>query len=410
MNAGDINITTLTIGSLNLLDPSVGTLVGFNIYESILQPLGPHAEIRFLDYNDSIVKSNINGKEDVTISFSNINTDTVTYKFKLLKKNYNDKTDKNQASGLYKEIDFHLVTAEFLNSQGNRINYSNETQTSSMVNDMLTKFLKTDKQVDIQEQTKGNRRLVFKNEHFIDVYRKLNNEHVSSDHKSSCYATFVQGGAQQKYVFATFEKLFEGSTVATLKQQNTLATKSASEDEKQNSIMWFKAPETFNTLPRSFSVAQKRGYDPTTGKGFNQKPQPEPKFVTADSSKIYDKPPNDANFVPVHTILDSSNNKEQTYVDDARKYRTMFLSHLAQNYADMEVPGNSNIKLGTMIQMDIPNKNVNNKGQDQEKQMDGKALVVNIRHKIRPNGTSPRHTMILRVVKGSWKEGGGGNG
>ena len=47
---------------------------------------------------------------------------------------------------------------------------------------------------------------------------------------------------------------------------------------------------------------------------------------------------------------------------------------------------------------------------EQEKQMNGKALVVSIRHKVKPLGQSPRYTMILRIVKASYKEQGGGNG
>ena len=45
-----------------------------------------------------------------------------------------------------------------------------------------------------------------------------------------------------------------------------------------------------------------------------------------------------------------------------------------------------------------------------ELSFNAEALVVSIRHKIKPTGQSPRYTMLLGVVKGGFKEGGGGNG
>jgi hypothetical protein len=46
---GDIDIKKFTIGGMNVADPKQVTLVGFNIYESILDPLGPYGEVRILD-------------------------------------------------------------------------------------------------------------------------------------------------------------------------------------------------------------------------------------------------------------------------------------------------------------------------------------------------------------------------
>ena len=99
-----------------------------------------------------------------------------------------------------------------------------------------------------------------------------------------------------------------------------------------------------------------------------------------------------------------------TYVADARQKRAAYISHLAQNAAELEIPGNTNIKVGSMIQLNIPGKTDATMSNNGERQMNGKALVVSIRHKVKPITESPRYTMILRVVKASFKEGGGGNG
>ena len=64
-----------------------------------------------------------------------------------------------------------------------------------------------------------------------------------------------------------------------------------------------------------------------------------------------------------------------------------------------------------MITISIPNKSVTNtNGADGEKQINGKALVVGIHHKIGPLSKTPRYTMVLKIVKASFEEGGGGVG
>jgi hypothetical protein len=43
-----------------------------------------------------------------------------------------------------------------------------------------------------------------------------------------------------------------------------------------------------------------------------------------------------------------------------------------------------------------------------ESQFADKVLVVGIRHRIRPQGQSPRYTMVLKVVKASFSKSSGG--
>ena len=64
MPAGDIKISSLKIGDLDLTNSQEATYVGFNIYEDILNPYGPMAEIRVLDYQDALGKNNIQGAYD----------------------------------------------------------------------------------------------------------------------------------------------------------------------------------------------------------------------------------------------------------------------------------------------------------------------------------------------------------
>jgi hypothetical protein len=76
-----------------------------------------------------------------------------------------------------------------------------------------------------------------------------------------------------------------------------------------------------------------------------------------------------------------------------------------QNAGELEVPGNPKIKLGSIVNLVVPKKAETGNAAG-ETQFNGKALVVAIKHKIKTLGETPRYTMILRVVKASYKDGG----
>jgi hypothetical protein len=280
-----------------------------------------------------------------------------------------------------------------------------------MVEDIVKNNFKSDKQIEIKETTRGQRRMVFHQEHPVEALKKLNDEHVSSQNESSLFTLFVTNdGGNQKYVFSTFEELFKQSPVVKLTQSATLGA-GASEEEKQNSIIWFKASDSFFTPSRPMDKSNEQTYNLVTGKAHNVPPKPAPQYKFSDPQGVY------GNFqgsgddrVPAQKLNDPANNKNTpTFVGDAKTKRQAYFSHLAQNAAELEIAGNSSIKLGSVIELNIPGKTDSSNSLG-EKQMNGKALVVAIRHKIKPFTETPRYTMVLRVVKASYKEGGGGNG
>lgn len=416
MAYGDINIQTLTIGGMNLNSGNPGLyMASMDLYEDILNPLGPIGEIKVVDAIDALGSVNLNGKEEAQISFTGDDSfgfGSKNFKFKLLQNsNLDDNSQTNYGSSHNKQYTLKLVRPELINAQGNYVKKSFNKNTSDMVKDIVKENLNSDLDVDIQDSTKGQRRLVFNEEHPVEAIRKLNNEHVSAQNESSLYTLFVtDDNGQQKYVFTTYEQLFSQAPVVKLNQTTTLGAGST-EIEKQNSMIWFKASDSFFTPTRPLDKPSGSEYNLTTGKVYRDK-KPVGNFKFADAQGVYSNYNGTGNEeVPVRTINDPVNNKNQnTYLSDARKKRAAFFSHLSQNAAELEIPGNPNIKLGSMIELNIPGKTDPAYSTLGEKQMNGRALVVAIRHKVKPLGQSPRYTMILRVVKASYKEGGGGNG
>jgi len=282
MPAGDIKISKLKIGDIDLTDPKQAGTAGFEIYEDILSITGPYAEIQVVDHSDALGKTNLNGSydKDVEIAFSLADGGSnASFKFKMMQnKNMSEGATEKQGSGHNKQYSIRCCSPEMLSAQGNFVKKSYEDQTSKMVEDILKNNFKTDKSVDA-ESTFGSRRFMFSNEHPLSALKRLNSEHVSDENKSSAFVLFQQcDGGSQKYVFSTFEKLFKGSSVVTLSQNATLGSSSTSESDKQNSIRWIKVPDSFNTPTRSLSKAQQTTYDPTTGTG-DQVDQKKQKFT-----------------------------------------------------------------------------------------------------------------------------------
>ena len=420
MPVGDINISKLKVGDLDLTDYSQVSYSSFNVYEDILSLGGPTFDVNVVDHSDALGKTRFNGSydKDIEVSFSLSDagsSESVSFKFKPLQnKNLDDKSSSFQGSGHSKQYEIRGVSQETLNAQGNFVQKSYNELTSKVAEDIIKNNLKSDKKIQIDETTKGKKRVIFSNENPFVSLKKLNELHVGTDSKSSCFVCFQkQDNNNQKYVITTFEKLFQQQPVATLKQNSTLDYGKTSETDKQNSIMWIKVPSSFFTLNRSLDKPLPNGYDPTTGIVYDEKKQQKDNFNLADGTHnsvgSFGSSPGYAKGVPSTAPHDSINNKDNTYITDGKKNRQRFISHLTQNYGVLEVPGNPKIKLGSMIEIEIPKKS-NSDNAAGETQFNGKALVVSIKHKIKPLGQSPRYTMVLGIVKGSYKEGGGSDG
>lgn len=407
MPAGDVNISKLKIGDIDLTQYKEASYVGLNIYEDILNAYGPVCEIRVLDHSDALGKKNVNGAFDkdieIAISNSDFGGEAKNYKLKFYQnKNLNDQSVNGGGSGHHKQYDIRGVSPEMLKAQGNYIQKSYKDQTHNIVKDVVKTV--SDKQLDIKSKSDVKRRVILNNKHFLDSVRHLNDIHSSNEEKSSCFVLYQETGQQSKYVFATFEKLFQEKPTVTLSQSVGLDGKSSFQ-EKQNSIIWFRPSNNFFTPSRPLAKSKQKTFNMTTHASYAPKDE-EIQFKLPDQP-VYKGKPSNTKEVPIYHTYDKANDKEKHTTADAKTNRAAFLSHLMQNSAELETYYNPKIKLGCMIELKIPNKS-NEGGSGGEKQFNGKCLVVAIRTKIKPLGQTPRATMVLRVIKASYKEGGNG--
>ena len=408
MAVGDINISSFRVGGLDLTNSDSVHLVGFNVYEDILSPFGPVAEARVLDAGDELGKNNICGGEEVEISFS---TDSGggnrSFKFKLASnKNLNDGSVDKSGSMHAKQYNLRMVSPEMIKAQEKHVQKTyNEKPVSDAVKDIVKQF--SDKEVEAEETTK--QRLQFDREHPIKALKKSYGRSVSLQNKSSLFVLYQTGdNGQQKYRYETWEKAFDRGADLKFKQDSTIASRAPDEQAQKENLLWFKATDSFTTVTRGLGKTSQTTYNRETGVAHRVKENPQDQFKVA-GNKIYttsnsqdnpDKKP------PVYTMNSPSNEKSDTGLGKARANRSSFLSHLAQNSAEFECIGDPNLSVGKMIDLDIPNKSQDGSGAN-EKQFNGKALVVGVRHKIKPLGQTPRYTCIVRVVKAAYDQGGG---
>lgn len=418
---GEIKLQTLKIGDIDLLNYNQATYSSFEIFEDILNPYGAVASIKVIDHSDAMGKNpqTMNGSydKDVDIRFSLAQGfgDQIAFKFKMLQnKNGQDGSVTSEGSGHHKQYEIRCCSPEMLNAQGNYVQKNYKTQTSKIVEDIYKEGFKTKKQFEIKDQTKGQLKHNIDRQHAADAYKSLENLHVSEQNESSLYVTFERSeNGNQKFIFTTFEQLFQESPVATLKQSTVLGGSQASVSDKMNSIIEMRIPDSFYTPSRPLTKASKTSYNVVTGVQQTDNAEKEPRFKYADSSSIFQNVNHAASEkhkqIPSETIIDPSNDKERTGIAEAKAKRKAFLAHLSQNYGKVVVIGNPKIKLGNMVNIEVFKK-ANSENAAGENQFNGKALVVSIKHKIRPAGTAPRYIMELGLVKASYKQGGGSNG
>lgn len=404
MPLGDVIFQTVRIGSLDLIN-SEASFHGIDIYEDINDPFGsPLIEINVIDPIDALNKNGITGSYDeneVDVQFKYEPTgEVVGFKGKMhsLKNQMDRMGNLGDASGHSKQYQIRSVQPEFFRAQGERVQKGFSGPTTSHVEEIFKTI--SDKQVQTDAPSEP-RDKTFGREHPIDAVQSLMREHSSTTYKSSAYAIFQKWtNGQPKIVQTTYEQLLQQAPVVTLYERTDLNYSGISELDQQNSIMYGQYDPSFSE-PRALSKTAKNSFNLST---HTVTSEPEPQTEVKTQSPAF----NSVTYVkdsPSNSNEDTINNSQSHTAADAKRNRAQYLSHLMQGEATIEITGNPKITLGSVINLEIPKKTDSNESGG-ESQFNKTALVVAIRHKIKPAGQRPRYTMVLELVKGGMVEGG----
>jgi hypothetical protein len=407
---GTIKINQLTVGGINLMQPHTYAYA-FNIYEDIFDVYGPKADIRVHDYVDALGNFQLNGSYDqgVVISFSEHYTgNRLSMNFKLYENaNMSDRAGK-EGSGRMKEYDLRCVMPELLSARGNFVNKSYVDLTTNITKDVLINDFKTQRTVEIQEQSINKRRFNFNQKVPMEVIRLLNDEHIGSESNSSAFITYQNHRAgRSTYRISTFEKLFQQAPVARLIRSSTTSFSTATLQDLIGSIRTYQINSAFFTADRSNFSTISRSYNMSTGVLHDQSVPASLTFKVLGKPAFTGKTSYVTNGPSSTTLYDSVNDPQTITTAQARANRKQFLSYLTENHGTFEIHGNPGITLGDVVNLTIPNQSA--QGGSQERLFSGPALVVSIHHKISPIDSQPRYTMILGLVKAGFNQYGGGS-
>lgn len=397
---GDIAFNTFTIGSLDLLNPAQATFNYLDIYEDILRPIFV-AEVEVLDYNDVLGTYMINGKEDVNLSFNVPGADSVNFAFSLMQnKHLDDKTQQNSGSLKYKTYKLRMVSKDILNNQSTHLAKSFNQPTHLTVQQSLQTI--SNAQINVPDPTKGNQRLVANYTKVYDFLNSIHDRHVSSQYNSSLYTLFAaRNGGTENRTFCTFEYLMNQSSVFNFKQDPSIGTRTTTESDSMNNMLWFKAPDSFNTPVVYNAPSNKHVYNALVGKSSSTN-VPASSINNPLGQSITDSlisEPNSSKTPPKRsTHVDASLDVSATGIATAKVNRANFIKDLSQNSAKFEINGNPNISVGQVVTLNIPKKADADQSSG-ENQMNDKVLITKIRHKIMPASVKPRYTMIVEAIK-----------
>jgi hypothetical protein len=411
MAIGDVRMIECKVGDLDLSGKSQTYFDEINIIEDITSSYGPACEIRCVDPIDARSTSNINGsyQQDVSIKFSDDSGKIVGFKFKQFEgADVTDHAGDKSGSGKNTQYTIRCVSPELLNAQGNYVEKSWNDKTSKIAEDILKNNYKTDKNINVEE-TEEKRTWIASSELPSETLDKLNESHVSSKNKSSCFFTYQhQKQGNQEYNIKTVEELFNQQPVGDIVYSTTLDSSASSEQERRNSAIWCNVDSNFFAGSRHLTKPSQQTFNLTTHKAVSDDPKTE-KF-TLPGKEVYNGQTTNHKIVPQRGIYSKVNEPSQRIRPaEAATKRAEFLSHLAQNSAECEVIGNPDYYVGAMVNLKIPKRVDGASGfGGGESQFADKCLIVGIRHRIRPEGQSPRYTMVLKLVKASFSKSSGG--
>lgn len=402
---GDITWQTVKVGQLDLLNSGEASFHGVDIYEDINDPFGsPLIELNVVDHSDALNKYKITGSYDenqIEIAFRNgTGGETVSFKARMQSNKGLQSAETGRGSLHSKTYQIRGMQEEWFRAQGKTIerHFASAPTTSHV--ERIFKDIGSNKPVETRAASEP-REMTLGREHPINATQKMMHQHTSRQYRSNAYVIFQEWqNGNPKIIQTTYQQLFEQSPVVTLKERTDLNSTGISEQDQQNSIMWSEySPSWSQTRPMvgarlsSFNNATHTVVDQNY-RGDNPSRSPAWRSPASYTDNYY-----------IRTVEDRFNNGQPHTNSAARTERAKYMAHLTQGNARIEIPGNPKIKLGSIIELDVPKKTDTNQFGG-EGQFNKKALVVAIRHKIKPAGSNPRYTMVLELAKDGMEQGG----
>ena len=404
-NPGDIIIDSFTVsssrGSLDL----AAAFLSASIYESIFTP-GIIGDINVLDTDDQLGQMKLSGDETVEISFKAPGGESANYKFAL----HSLDDIKSEGSQKSKSYTLKVVSEEALHSKTNYVQKSYNSQLSDMVKDIHKNYMKSEKEIDVEE-TKGTQKIIVSHNNPYKATDMIRRRGISSENKSSAFLFFeTRSGGNQMFKFSTIEKLFQGDAVKDFQQSD--AINSSISNQADNNIISYEVPKQFSSVDRIETGGKRRvtTFDIRTHTYKTKDVDTNATEYKTGGTGSYDSSDFKSKYLnpkipPQAMIPVDTSQRPVTNIPEQTADQQSFLSALMQNAMKIKVYGDTVLTSGCVINARIPNKVSTTGNGEEDKLLSGKFLVSRIHHQIGSAAERPRYTCVMELLKGNLEEG-----
>lgn len=388
-----------------------------DIYQNMFNPFMT-ADLTILDGASFIEKYNISGDEDFEIEFQGYGRDeAMKFKFKVAELVSTMATQNLRA----KQVGLRLVSDEFLTDCSTSISKSYNVGTKEIISDIVSTFLKSNKKLFVEE-TKSIPVIVVP---YLSPFKALDfikQRTVSEKYKSSSFLFFENSDG---YNFTTVEGVVDRESKKKVQEffqseaiSQNIKSGGTSTDIDSNHLFFnytvsssFDLVSTFKSGGLKTNVTQ---YDLTTKKYQSRVFLNDPKnniFVDTTSNKnplvsdvVFQKYSSNnikPLFIPFSKYKDTTN-PTSNFIFDAVAERICFSSLFTQKKVYIDVPGNTLLTAGSVINLKVPRYDALNADKELNEMESGLYLVTACKHTV-TNGDSAKydtHLELMRVGRG----------
>lgn len=410
VNVNEIILTRLDgAGSPLSIRPQVQEIV---IYESLFSKF-LHGYLLIQDSIGLLNNFPIVGEEKVTIKYrlSDTKSRTISAEFFIFSVDDITRSDDNKSQAYI----LKFCSEEKIQDIKAAINNAYNEPISNMVKKIVSQGLKSSKRITVEESM-GNQQIVFPTVSPTKALQMCEMMAVSSSNKSSSW-TFYET-LNEGFYFQTIEKLVKEAPEKPLQYFMFTEKNKQARDLDFFNVQSYYFDTRFNTLEKIKSGmvdGELLQYDLITKRQkrneykyrdvFNDMEHLEKRAPGKLNSDEFLKKYEEAGNLPTskneysYIITDSS--KPATYFEKSYGHKKVYMNSLKQIQGTISVPGYSEIRVGTVIELVIPPmEGSTDVGQDQDNFVSGRFLITNIKHSILGNN---KYNMTFDITKDNYR-------
>ena len=399
---GDVIIKDITLSNKNTkaqINPS-DQIKSIDIYEDFNSPT-LYAEISFDDRIGLINDFPIIGEELFEITFQTPGLSyPTTYKFNT----YALSDVQQQMNGKGYTYTLKCVSIEQLTQSNINIVHSYNETINDIVNNIFTRYLATDKIVDI-DPCKGNETIVFpKVPPFvaIDIIRKraVHPKYVSS--------SFVFFENQDGFNFKCIEQMMEDGK-AKIGSKKFYYFSNGQKDKNTEALMFRSIIEYENigrtdltdtiqqggikNRVKTFDIFSKKVSDTTFDmtQKFSQMVGSDKKNTLNISESMIKDFANEPTF---NFFIPKDTNRKENFLENMMGARLAYQKLFNSNFVRAYIPGDSSIKAGDVIELNLPKASGTTEAKGTDDLVDGNYIVTRLRHNITTVGKTKHYISL----------------